>query len=191
MTESPHDVTMLLALASQGDRDAADRLAERVQAELHRIAVAQLRRERSGHTLQPTALVNEAYMRLIDQQRVSWQNRAHFFAVAATLMRRVLVSYARAHVAGKRGGDFRRVTLSDLEASERPRDVDLLDLDEALNDLALRDPEAARLVDLRYFAGLTVQETAEVLGTSISSVEREWATTRAWLYRHLTQGATP
>lgn len=179
------DVTTLLAEASAGDPEAYDRLAPLVYDELRRIAARCLRRERLDHTLQPTALVNEAFLKLIDQRRVTWQNRAHFFAVSARLMRRVLVDHARAHHAGKRGGHLARVSLDDAVIGARARDADLVALDDALRELERRDPDAARLVELRYFAGLTTRETAEVLGVSTSTVEREWVAARAWLFRAL------
>ena len=164
-----------------------ERLVAAVYPELRAIAASYLRRERPGHTLQPTALVNEAYMRLVDQRRVTWQNRAHFFSVAASLMRRILVDHARAKRAEKRAGSYTRVTFDDARVPAAERDVDLVALDDALSDLAAKDPELARLVELRYFAGLTTKETAEVLGVSTSTVEREWVAARAWLYRALTK----
>lgn len=177
------DVTGLLAEARTGDRAAADRLVMAVYPELHRIAERCLRGERRDHTLQPTALVNEAYLKLIDQHRSNWQNRAQFFAVAATLMRRILVDYARAQRAAKRGGVATRVTLDDAHLASHHREVDVIALDDALRDLESTDPRASRLVELKFFAGLTTRETAEVLGVSVTRVEREWASTRAWLFR--------
>jgi RNA polymerase sigma factor (TIGR02999 family) len=182
------NVTALLAEASGGDQSAMERLVSAVYPELRAIAASYLRRERPGHTLQPTALVNEAYMRLVDQRRVTWQNRAHFFSIAASLMRRILVDHARAKRADKRAGSQTRVTFDDARIPAAERDVDLVALDDALSDLTAKDPDLARLVELRYFAGLTTKETAEVLGVSTSTVEREWVAARAWLYRALTKG---
>lgn len=182
----PSDVTQLLIAWSAGDRAAGDRLLPVVYAELHRRAAAAMRREQDGHTLQPTALVHEAYMRLIDQRTIDWRNRAQFYGVAAQLMRRILIDHAREHLAEKRGGGARQVTLSGIEAP--PDDdtaVDVLALHEALERLALLDPRQARLVELRYFGGLSIAETAEALDVSAATVKREWATARAWLKREL------
>jgi RNA polymerase sigma factor (TIGR02999 family) len=183
------NVTELLAEVSRGNAAAMDRLVPLVYAELRAIAARYLRREAHDHTLQPTALVNEAYIRLVGQREVAWQNRSHFFGVAASLMRRILVDHARARRAEKRAGGLSRVTLDDAHIPAAERDVDLVELDDALADLAVKDPKLARLVELRYFAGLTTKETAEVLGVSASTVEREWVAARAWLYRALTKGA--
>ena len=185
------NVTQLLAEASGGNQGAMERLVAAVYPELRAIAASHLRRERPGHTLQPTALVNEVYMRLVDQRHVTWQNRAHFFSIAASLMRRILVDHARAKRAEKRAGSHTRVTFDDARVPAAERDVDLVALDDALSDLAVKDPELARLVELRYFAGLTTKETAEVLGVSTSTVEREWVAARAWLYRALTKETQP
>jgi RNA polymerase sigma factor (TIGR02999 family) len=188
VTEPHDDVTGLLARVTAGDREAANQLVPLVYGELRRIAAARLARERANHTLQPTALVNEAYLKLVDQHRTTWKNRAHFFAAAANIMRRVLVDHARAHRAEKRGGALERVTLTDDGAASPERDVDLVALDEVLGSLGARDAEAARLVELKFFAGLTTREIAEVLSVSVATVERDWATTRAWLYRAMTSG---
>src|SRR5207247_6965440 len=166
------DVTALLRAWSQGDLQARDRLMPLVYAELHRRAAAYLRRERRGHTLQPTALVNEAYLRLVDQ-RVLWQNRAQFLAVAAQMMRRVLVDHARRGNMAKRSGKWVRVTLAEHVAEMPARDVQLLDLDAALARLSTFDPRASQIAELRFFGGLSLQETAHVLGLSIATVERE------------------
>ncbi|HWJ56499.1 MAG TPA: ECF-type sigma factor [Vicinamibacterales bacterium] len=171
-----------------GDAAALEELVPLVYAELRRMADRQLRRERSDHTLQPTAVVHEAFLRLVDQRRVSWQNRAHFFAVAARLMRRVLVDHARAHQAEKRGGLARRIPLEDWNAGQQPPRVDLVDLvdlDAALDRLSALDPDQARVVELRFFGGLTVEETAEVVGASSATVKRDWHSARAFLYREL------
>ena len=182
---SGDNVTQLLIDWSNGDQEALRRLTPIVLGDLHRQAASYLRRERTGHTLQPTALVNEVYLRLVDQKRVRWRDRAHFFAVAAQLMRRILVDSARAHRADKRGGWAEKVRLD--EASDVPvsRDVDLVALDEALVALAALDERQVRIVELRFFAGLTIEETAEVLGIGNSTVNRDWRDARVWLYREL------
>jgi RNA polymerase sigma factor (TIGR02999 family) len=190
MTARSDDVTGLLARMREGDPDAERRLIAVVYPELRMIAGRCLRRERPDHTLQPTALVHEAYIKFVDQRRATWQNRAQFFAVAATVMRRILLDHARARDAEKRGGSRTRVELDDARLAARERDVDLLELDQALGRLAERDPAAARLVELKFFAGLTTEELAETLGTSPSTVEREWAAARGWLYRAMKESAT-
>jgi RNA polymerase sigma factor (TIGR02999 family) len=184
---TPHaeDVTQLLLAWSRGDRTAGDQLLPVIYAELHRRAAAAMRREQDGHTLQPTALVHEAYMRLVDQRRVEWQNRAQFYGVAAQLMRRILIDHAREHLAQKRGGGAHQVTLSGIEAVPDDDPVDVLALHEALERLARLDARQARLVELRYFGGLSIEETAEALDVSPATVKREWATARAWLKREL------
>jgi RNA polymerase sigma factor (TIGR02999 family) len=187
MADSPKDVTLLLLKISDGDRNAVDELIPLVYGELHNIASAYLHRERPNHTLQTTALVHETYLKLVDQRRVEWRNRAHFFAVSARLMRRVLVDHARARDAAKREGGRVQVTLTDVHAVSS-LDLDVLALDEALARLEVKDPRSARIVELRYFGGLTTKETAAVLDTSTSTVEREWSAAKAWLYRELTGG---
>jgi RNA polymerase sigma factor (TIGR02999 family) len=183
------DVTGLLVRWSAGDEQALDQLVPVVYDECRRIAGAHLRRERSGHTLDATGLVHELYMLLVDQRRTTWKNRAHFYSIAARLMRRVLVDHARARHAGKR--DATRLLLGGAPeagadaAREAESYADLLALDEALQRLGERDPEQQRLVELRYFGGLTVEETAHVLGCSPRTVKREWQLARAWLYREL------
>jgi RNA polymerase sigma-70 factor, ECF subfamily len=171
---------------SSGDSQAADRLMPIVYAELRRIARRQLRRERDDHTLSPTALVNELYLRMVDQRRTTWQNRLQFFGVAASLMRRILVDYARARNAEKRGGGATIVSLTDA-GDERGEDLvaDILGVDEALGRLAQHDPDQVRIIELRFFAGLSVEETAELLECSPRTVKREWRLARAWLYREL------
>ena len=185
----PGEVTGLLLAWRGGDRLAHERLITVVQAELHRLASRAMRREGTGHTLQATALVNEAYLRLIDQERVEWRNRAHFYGVAAQLMRRILVDNARERHAAKRGGGARAVSLADVEASVAngwPDDADdILALHDALERLASFDSLLARIVELRYFAGLRLHETAEALGISTSTVKREWTIARGWLKREL------
>ena len=177
----------LLAEARGGSREALDALVPLVHGELRRLAARYLGRERPDHTLQPTALVNEAYLRLAGQHDLDWESRAHFVAIAANVMRQVLVDHARARRAGKRAGELERVTLDEgLVPSERG--VDLVALDDALTDLAGFDPRLARVVELRFFGGLTTREAAAVLGVSTATVEREWATARGWLRRELLRG---
>ena len=185
--ENP-EITRLLLDWGGGDPEAAERLLAAVYAELHAQAARAMRREDSGATLQATALVHEAYLRLADQRRIEWRNRGQFFGVAAQMMRRILVDHARARGAAKRGGDARRVTIERVEDVAAPAEavgIDLLDLDDALQRLAALDASQARLVELRYFAGLSIEETAEALGVSPATVKREWATARAWLRREL------
>jgi RNA polymerase sigma factor (TIGR02999 family) len=178
-------ITALLAELQGGNGDAVDALAVLLYDELRRIASTYLSREREGHTLQPTALVNEAYLKLVDQRDVTWQNRAHFLGVAAQVMRRSLVDHARKRLRDKRGGRAARVTFDDERVGADERAVDLVALDDALVGLAATDAELARVVELRYFGGLTVEETAEALGSSPRSIDRAWATARAWLRREM------
>jgi RNA polymerase sigma-70 factor (ECF subfamily) len=183
-------VAQLLAAHRNGDREAFDRLVPLVYDELRRIAASYLSRERGGHTLQPTALVNEAYLKLVQADDLEFENRSHFFGVASRLMREILVDHARRRAAHKRGGQRHRVTLTEGVAFEHGgRDVDLLMLDDALARLAAKDPRLAQIVDLRYFGGLSVEETAEVLGSSPRTVKREWAVARVWL-QELMDGGT-
>ena len=161
-----------------------------VYSELHRLARSYLQRERPDHTLQSTALVNEAYVRLIGQNLPQWQNRAHFFGVAAQLMRQILVDYARSHRADKRGGGAFKLTLGDAAEQAQPVDVDLVALDDALKRLASIDPQQSRIVELKFFAGLTNEDASEILGISTSTVKRDWVTARAWLFRELDRRAT-
>ena len=180
------DVTGLLLAWGNGDASAGNRLLSAIYDELHRQAARAMRHEREGDTLQATALVHEAYIRLVDQRRIEWRNRAHFFGVAAQMMRRVLVDRARARLATKRGGEFQQVTLGDAEAADKENaSLDVLALHDALERLAALDPEQARLVELRYFGGLNIDDTAEALGVSPATVKREWAVARAWLRREL------
>lgn len=160
-----------------------------VYDELRRVAHRYLRQERQDHTLQSTALVHEAYSRMVGQNLPEWQNRAHFFAVAAQLMRQILVDYARAHRAEKRGGSLCRVTIDDALSQPRRMDADVIALDDALNSLAKLDPQQCRVVELRFFAGLSIEDTSEVLGISTSTVNRDWNTARVWLFRELERGA--
>ena len=183
--DSRSDVTHLLQAWSAGNRDALDELMPVVYAELHRLASARLRGERTDHTLQATALVNEAYMRLVDQTRVRWQNRAHFFGTAAGLMRRILIDHARERRAAKRGGGATRVELDEALGVAEARDIDVLALDTALQRLERLDTRQCRLVVLRFFGGLTIDEVAEVSELSPATVKREWATAKLWLRREL------
>jgi RNA polymerase sigma factor (TIGR02999 family) len=183
---SPHEVTRLLKAWSGGDGEALARLAPVVEAELHRLARHYMRGERVNHTLQPTALVNEAFVRLIDWKNVNWQNRAHFFGVSAQIMRRILVDFARRRPHQKKLGDVRHVTLDDAPDIALDRSDDLVALDDALQALEKLDPRKSRIVELRYFAGLSVEETAEVIGVAPITVMREWSKARAWLYKELT-----
>jgi RNA polymerase sigma-70 factor, ECF subfamily len=180
-------ITQLLARWSEGDADALESLMPLVYDELHRLAASYLRRERRQHTLQPTALVNELYLKISDQQRTTWRNRAQFFGIAAQLMRRILVDYARAHYASKRGGDRFLVSLRKLAVFGAEPDADLLALHDVLNHLETIDPNQARIVELRFFGGLTINETAEVMQISHATVEREWRTAKAFLKRELTR----
>ena len=182
---TPGEVTALLIAWSAGDRDALEKLVPLVYADLRSRAEGYLRKERSGHTLQPTALVNEAYLKLVDQTRVKWQNRAHFYAVASRAMREVLVDYARRHRAGKRGSGETRVAFEDGMKATPERSLDLLALDMALDRLAQLDERQSRLVEMRVFAGLTIDETAEALGISPATVSREWKHAEIWLHREI------
>jgi RNA polymerase sigma factor (TIGR02999 family) len=187
MPEARGDVTVLLSQLRAGKKDAADQLVPLIYDELRRIAGAQMKRERSGHTLQATAVVNEAYMRLAGEQEIQWQNRAHFFAIAARVMRQVLLDYARQRHAGKRGGEGARKVDIDAELIvEDGRLEDVIAIDELLGRLNEIDPQHARIAELRYFAGLNVDETAEAMGTSATTVKREWRLAKAWLHRELT-----
>jgi RNA polymerase sigma factor (TIGR02999 family) len=187
--EPTHAVSGLLRAWAQGDVRARDDLMPLVYVELRSQAARYLRRERPDHTLQPTALVHEAFVRLVGQEHVAWQNRAHFFGIAAQMMRRILVDHARAHQAAKRPGAAYRVGLDERAGVMLPRDCELLLLDQALDELSTRDPRQSRIVELRYFGGLSEQETAQVLSISRATVTREWHTAKAWLYRRLTSGA--
>lgn len=181
-------VSSLLQAWGRGDLQARDDLMPVVYRELRRRAAGYLRRERQDHTLQPTALVHEAYMRLVGQERVAWQNRAHFFAMAAQMMRRILIDHAREHQAAKRPGAGVKVMLDDRIGAAQPRECELIDLDQALVELARLDPRQGQIVELRYFGGLSEQEVGEVLSISRATVTREWQTARAWLYRRITAG---
>lgn len=182
---SHKDVSDLLIDWGQGDQEALQTLMPLVYDELHRLAHRYLRHERPSHTLQTTALVHEAYLKLADQTKTSWQNRAQFFAVAAQVMRHILVDYARSRRASKRGGDYCRLSLDESVISSEEKDPDLLTLNEALNSLAAIDPQQSRVVELRAFGGLTVEETAEALGISPRTVKREWSMAKAWLHKQM------
>jgi RNA polymerase sigma factor (TIGR02999 family) len=175
-------ITQLLIAWSDGERHALEQLVPLVYDDLRRLATRYMERETPGHALQPTALVHEAYVRLIDQHRVQWRNRAHFFGVAANMMRRILVDHARKRRAEKRGGGAERITLtSDAIPAPDQHDIDVLALHESLERLAAFDPQQERIVELRYFGGLTIEETAEVIGVSAATVVREWTIAKAWL----------
>lgn len=179
------EITTLLAQFSAGREAPSARLIALVYKDLHAIAARYMRRERTGHTLQPTALVHEAYLRLVNESEIEWQNRAHFFAVAATVMRRILLDYAREHSALKRGGAPARVELDEELMISEDRLDDLLILDESLNRLSALDPKQAQLIGLRFFAGLSVEEVADVMGISTATVKREWSHAKAWLQRDM------
>jgi RNA polymerase sigma factor (TIGR02999 family) len=181
----PSDVTSLLRAWGEGDPTARDRLMPLVYDELRRRATAYLRRERKGHTLQPTALVHEAYLRLAGQDRSEWKNRDQFFGIAAQMMRRILVDHARAHKMTKRSGQWARVSLVDAIAQQRPVDVDVLDLDTALTEMAAFDSRKSQIAELRFFGGLSLEEAGRTLGISVATVEREWQAARAWLFSRL------
>lgn len=185
MTSVPSDVTQLLIRWSRGDNSALDQLMPLVYDELRRLARSYLRRERPDHTLQATDLVHEAYLRLIEQDAVTWQNRAHFFGIASQMMRRILVNHALARRAAKRGGFVQRLSLDKAVSFGAQPDVDLLALDEALTDLEKMDARQSHIVELRFFGGLSIEETAEVLKISPATVKREWATAKLWLRRQM------
>lgn len=186
MPSTEHDVTQLLRDWSDGHQNAFDELLPIIYNELRRIAHNYLNRERGDHTLQTTALVHEAYLKLIDQHSVQWQNRAHFFAIAAQAMRRILIDNARRHAAVKRGEMPEKISLEDAESISIGKDETLLALDEALCELETIDLQQSRVIELRYFGGLTIEETAEVMNLSPATVKREWAMARAWLFKKIT-----
>ena len=186
---SSDSVTRLLLDWSEGDEGARDEMLPLVYGELRRLAALYLLRERRGHTLQPTALVHEAYLRLIDQRHVNWKNRAQFVGLAAVMMRRILVNHARDRAAEKRGGDMQKVPLSDVDEPGTPQDVDLIVLHDALDQLGAIDPRKSRIVELKFFGGLTTNEIAEVLQLSPATIERDWSFARAWLFDAVGGGA--
>ena len=183
------DVTQLLVAWSEGNQAALDKLIPLVHEELRRLAHHYMRQERPGHSLQTSALVDEAYLRLIDQKKVHWQNRAHFFAISAQLMRRILVDHARSHHYAKRGGGVRKVSFDEAMIVSRERGEELIALDDALTSLANIDPRKSEIVEMRFFGGLSVEETAEALKVSPRTVMREWSMAKAWLYRTLSHEA--
>ena len=189
--ELQHEVTQILHDWSGGDRLAPERLMPFVYDELRRLARAFLFKERGGHTLQPTALVHEAYVRLVDQTRVNWQNRAHFYGIASSMMRRVLIDHARAHATDKRGGATIRLSVDDVQVPVEQRAASLVALDEALGRLAQLDERKSKIVEMRFFGGLSDEEIAEVLGVSTRTVLRDWKTARLWLYRELNNRSEP
>ncbi len=179
------EVTQVLVDWSKGDQNAPDRLMPLVYEELRKLARNYLQRERSDHTLQATGLVHEAYLRLVDQSSMTWQNRAHFFAVAAQVMRRILVDHARAHRAEKRGGEREKIEFDEALAPSGEKAVDLIALDDALHDLVTFDPRQSRIVEMRFFGGLTNEEIGDVLGISPRTIKREWRLAKAWLRREI------
>ncbi|HKO96225.1 MAG TPA: sigma-70 family RNA polymerase sigma factor [Pyrinomonadaceae bacterium] len=187
-TVSPQEITRLLADWANGDREALDKLTPLVHSELRRIARRQMSGERQGHTLQATALVNEAYLKLSGREGFEWHDRAHFFAVCAQVMRHILIDHARTHSRDKRGGGAVQVSLDEVAVMGQEQTENFVALDEALRALEALDPQKGRIVELRYFAGLSLEETAEVLKISVSTVRREWRRAKAWLYRAITEG---
>ncbi|HKP80402.1 MAG TPA: sigma-70 family RNA polymerase sigma factor [Pyrinomonadaceae bacterium] len=186
-----HQITELLAEWREGNQSALDELYPLVYDELHRLARRYMSRERKDHTLQTTALINEAYVRMVDQKNVNWANRSHFFAISAQIMRRILIDHARRHAYAKRGGGAQQVSLEEVAAIAPDQGRELVRLDEALKTLAERDPRRCQVVELRYFGGLNNEEIAGVLHVSENTVTRDWNMARAWLYQQLTENATP
>jgi RNA polymerase sigma-70 factor, ECF subfamily len=179
---SDHDITLLLSSLSRGDAQAASELIPMVYDELRRLAASYMRRERPDHTLQATALVHEAYVKLLEQRSVDWQSRAHFFGIAAQLMRRILIDHARSHLRQKRGGENQKVSLDGALVFSEQQSAEMLAVDESLQRLEKVDPRQARVVELRFFGGLNVEEIAEILKVSDKTVKRDWSVARAWLY---------
>jgi RNA polymerase sigma-70 factor, ECF subfamily len=188
-TPKQHEITQLLAEWSDGNQSALDELYPLVYDELHRLARRYMSRERQGHTLQTTALINEAYVRLVDQRNVHWANRSHFFAISAQIMRRILIDHARRHAYAKRGGGAQQVSLDEAAIVTRTAGAELLRLDEALKSLAEMDPRRSQVVELRYFGGLNNEEIAGVLNISENTVTRDWNMARAWLHRQLSESS--
>jgi RNA polymerase sigma factor (TIGR02999 family) len=184
MTQT-HELTQLLIDWSNGDQAALDKLMPLIDEELRRLAHRYMTRERAGHTLQTTALVNEAFLRLVNRKNLQWQNRAHFFGLAAQLMRTILVDHARSHASAKRGGGAHKLELDEAMVVSQQKASEVIALDDALKQLALLDPQQSRIVELRFFGGLTVEEAAEVLKVSPATIKREWSTAKAWLYHEL------
>jgi RNA polymerase sigma factor (TIGR02999 family) len=191
MDTPEEDITTLLVRWGHGDQQALDALTPLVYQELRRLANARLRRERQDHTLEGTALVHEAYLRLVDQKQVQWRSRNQFYALAAELIRRILVDHARARVAAKRGGGGMKLSLDEAVAPAQEREQDLVSLDDALNALGQADPQQSRIVELRYFAGLTIEETADVLGLSPATIKRDWVIAKAFLKREMMRNSLP
>jgi RNA polymerase sigma factor (TIGR02999 family) len=187
----PEPVTDLLRRWRQGDSTALEKLLPLVYNELRRIARRQLRRERPNHTLQPTALVHEVYLKLVDQHSIEWQNRAQFYGVAAQLIRRILVDHVRNQRTAKRGAGALTLTLDDAVSEPARQDIDLMKLDDALLSLSRMDEQQSRVVEMRFFGGLSIEETAEALGVSLSTVKRDWAAAKAWLYRDMSTRISP
>ncbi len=184
--KAPSEITQMLIELTGGNRDVVNQILPHIYDELRRLAGSYLRRERADHTLQPTALVHEAYMKLIDQKQVHWQNRAHFFGIAAQVMRRILMDHARKHTAEKRGGDADKLPLEEeILVVSHERSGDLIALDDALQALAQFDEQKAKIVELRYFGGLSIEETAEVMGVSVPTINRQWRMAKAWLHSEL------
>ena len=181
MTASSNEVTQLLVAWGNGDQTAVDQLMPLVYSELHRLAHRHIKKERPGHTLQTSALLNEAFLRLVDQRDVHWQSRAHFFSIAAQMMRRILVDYARSRRYAKRGGDARQVTFDEELVVSRQLSADVIELHDALNEMAAIDERKSKVVELKFFGGLSIEETAEVLGVSPGTVMRDWTLAKAWL----------
>jgi RNA polymerase sigma factor (TIGR02999 family) len=183
-----HDITQMLIELTDGNSEVVNQILPHIYDELRRLAGSYLRRERTDHTLQPTALVHEAYMKLIDQKQVRWQNRAHFFGIAAQVMRRILMDHARKHKADKRGGEADKLPLEEgILVVSQGKSAELVALDDALNELAEIDPQKAKIVELRYFGGLSIEETAEVMGVSVPTINRQWRMAKAWLYGQIAQ----
>src|SRR4051812_27749964 len=186
MSSDPSQITQMLIELTDGNTEVVDRIYPFIYDELRKLAGSYLRRERSDHTLQPTALVHEAYMKLIDQKQVKWQNRAHFFGIAAQVMRRILMDHARKHKAEKRGGYVDKLPLEEeILLVSQDSSSQLLALDDALKTLADLDPQKAKIVELRYFGGLSIEETAQVVGVSVPTINRQWKMAKAWLYGQL------
>lgn len=188
MSESRDDITLLLRAAASGERADLDALMTAIYADLRRLAVSHMRSERDDHTLQPTAIVHEAYLKLVDQRSTDWKDRLHFFAVASRIIRRILIDHARQRLADKRGGGDTRLRLDDYEPAAPMRDVDLLALDEALAELAQIDEQQARIVELRFFGGCSIEEVADLLGIGRRTVDRDWQAARTWLFCRLESG---
>jgi len=184
--QSPNGITQMLIELTDGNQEVVNQILPHIYDELKRLASSYLRRERPDHTLQPTALVHEAYMKLIDQKRVQWQNRAHFFGIAAQVMRRILMDHARKHQADKRGGDAEKLPIEEvILVVSHEKSAELIALDDALKELAKMDEQKARIVELRYFGGLSIEETAEVMGVSVPTINRQWRVAKAWLYSQI------